>query len=75
MTARDDLRAEKALQGADFPATREDLLQYAQTRGVDEKSLQALRALPEGQYEKMDDVVDAVPQEPEGEDVRGGVER
>lgn len=75
MTTRDDLRAHKALQGADFPATKDELLAYAEERGVDAKSLQALRTLPEGRYESMDDVADAVPQEPEGENVPGGTER
>lgn len=75
MTTRDDLRAHKALQGADFPATKADLVNYAQSRGVDNKSLQALHALPDQQFENMDSVVAAVPQEPEGEDMPGGTER
>lgn len=75
MTTRDDLRAEKALQGADFPATKEELLAYAEQRGADPKSLQALRTLPGGRFDNMDSVVDAVPQEPEGRGVPGGTER
>lgn len=75
MTRRDDLRADKALQGADFPASRADILEYAQSRDVDEKSLEALRALPDRQFENKDDVIDAVPQEPEGEDNPGGEAR
>lgn len=75
MTDRDDQRAEKALQGADFPADRASLLDYAQTRGADPKTLQALRAVPDRSYRSIRDVVDAVPQEPEGHDVPGGTER
>lgn len=74
MTTRDDMRVAKALQGADFPADRSVLIDYAVTRGADEETLEAMRALPERRYERMQDVTDAVPQEPEG-DRRGGVER
>lgn len=66
MTYRDDLRVDKALQGADFPRTRQQVLDYAQGHDADEKTLQALRALPEATYDSVDQVVDAVPQEPEG---------
>lgn len=75
MTTRDDMRASKALQGMDFPATKGTLLEYAESRGADEKSLQALRMLPEKEFGNMNEVVDAVPQEPEGEDVPGGTQR
>lgn len=75
MTLRDDMRANKALQGADFPATKNELIEYAESRGVDQKSLQALRTLPDEQFSSMDAVVDAVPQEPEGTNTPGGTER
>lgn len=75
MTKRDDLRAAKALQGAAFPATKDTLIEYAETRSADEKTLQALRALDDKEFANMDEVVDAVPQEPEGEDTPGGTER
>lgn len=75
MTERDELRAAKALQGASFPATKDELLDYARTRAVDQKSLQALAALPSGRFESMDDVTASVPQEPEGEDRPGGTAR
>ena len=74
MTRRDDVRVDKALQGAAFPADRQALLTYAQERGADEETLEAIRALPERDYGKMAEVVDAVPQEPEG-DRPGGVAR
>ncbi|WP_022871235.1 DUF2795 domain-containing protein [Yaniella halotolerans] len=75
MTTRDDLRASKALQGMDFPATKDNLIEYAESRGADQKSLQALRTLPEKEFGNMDEVIDAVPQEPEGDDVPGGTQR
>ena len=75
MTRRDDARVEKALQGADFPADRQSLIDYAQTREAGEKTLQGLRALPDRRFDNLRDAVDAVPQEPEGGDVPGGPER
>ncbi|WP_433802063.1 DUF2795 domain-containing protein [Actinomycetospora sp. CA-084318] len=65
MTDRDDIRVRKALQGADFPAARNDLVAYATDRGeVDERTLAALADLPEGTYGSVDEVVDAVPHRP-----------
>ncbi|HEY4578146.1 MAG TPA: DUF2795 domain-containing protein [Yaniella sp.] len=75
MTKRDDLRAAKALQGADFPKTKEELLHYAQTRSADTKTLDALHGLPDQQFNNMDEVIEAVPQEPEGVDQPGGTAR
>lgn len=75
MTDRDDLRVAKALQGADFPASTQQLVEYAATRGSDVKTLEILRALPDRQFAHKDEVLDAVPQEPEGEDQPGGTER
>lgn len=65
MTDRDDSRVRKALQGKDYPATRNDLVEYATDRGeVDHATLTALAELPEGRYESVDDVVASVPQRP-----------
>lgn len=75
MTTRDDMRVRKALQGADFPASKDQLVDYAEFRGVDQKSLQGLRALSEQDYSSMDEVVEAVPQEPEGHNAPGGTDR
>ncbi|MDN5635796.1 MAG: DUF2795 domain-containing protein [Brevibacterium sp.] len=74
MTTRDELRADKALQGLDFPASKTELIDYATERSATPKTLQALHALPDRQFENKDDVVEAVPQEPEG-DAPGGVHR
>lgn len=76
MTARDDLRASRALQGKDFPATRADLLDYVRSRGDnDAKTMQALEMLPDHEFPNQDAVIAAVPQEPEGGDQPGGEER
>ncbi|GAA1865643.1 DUF2795 domain-containing protein [Brevibacterium marinum] len=74
MTTRDELRAEKALQGLEFPASKAQLIDYATERSATPKTLEALHALPDREYANKDDVVEAVPQEPEG-DAPGGVHR
>ncbi|WP_182347449.1 DUF2795 domain-containing protein [Tomitella gaofuii] len=75
MTTRDDLRAAKALQGMAFPAGRAEVLDYARTRGADQKTLAALEALPDRTFTTHDDVAGAVPGQPEGTDQPGGTER
>lgn len=75
MTFRDDLRASKALQGLEFPANKQSVLDYARTRSVDEKTMQALETLPEDTFSSQDALVDAVVQEPEGEHRPGGMYR
>ncbi|MBE9376047.1 DUF2795 domain-containing protein [Saccharopolyspora sp. HNM0983] len=65
MTKRDELRVLKALQGLEYPATAERILDYAQTRDVDAQTLRALSALPEGEYGSAAEVEQAVPQRPE----------
>ena len=75
MTDRDDLRVAKALQGAGFPADRAMLVDYARSRDVDAKTLDTLKTLPDKQYGNREEVVAAVPQEPEGRHEPGGADR
>ncbi|MQA13599.1 MAG: DUF2795 domain-containing protein [Pseudonocardiaceae bacterium] len=65
MTDRDELRVRKALQGMDFPADRDQLLDYATDRSAGQRTVEALRALPAGSYGSVDEVEQAVPQSPE----------
>ena len=75
MTKRDELRVDKALQGLEFPASHEQLLEFATDREADAETLAALRALPAGQYANKDRVLNALPQEPEGRQTPGGTAR
>jgi hypothetical protein len=75
MTDRDEARVRKALQGAGFPADRDTLMAYAKTREAGPKTIQALQAMPNRSYDNVSDVLDAVPQEPEGRDQPGGTAR
>lgn len=74
MTKRDEIRVDKALQGLEFPADREQLVDFATDRAADAETLAALRGIPAGQYANKAQVLDAVPQEPEG-DAPGGTAR
>ncbi|GAA2360406.1 hypothetical protein GCM10009854_44350 [Saccharopolyspora halophila] len=65
MTDSDERRVAKALQGAEFPAGKQYLLDYARARGAGPKTVQALEALPERTYGNSDEVEQAVPQEPD----------
>ncbi len=65
MTDADERRVGKSLQGLEFPASKENLLAYAQERGAGPKTLRALQALPAGEYPDSAAVERAVPQRPE----------
>lgn len=76
MTERDEIRIDKALQGASFPAAKAELLEYARARVQDSpKTLQALDAIPDREYADKDDVLDAVPHRPQGDEGAGGRHR
>ncbi len=75
MTKRDEMRVEKALQGLEFPATHQQLVEFANDREADAETLAALRGIPTGQYANKQEVLNAVPQEPEGDTAPGGTAR
>jgi hypothetical protein len=56
--ANDDIR--RALAAADFPATKEQLLDAAADAGADQPVLDAVRALPVADYENVDEVLRSV---------------
>lgn len=72
MTSADKRRVRKAVEGASFPAGKQELLTYAEDRGADPKTSQALRAIPDGQYDSIDQVESYVPQSPADHDPREG---
>jgi hypothetical protein len=49
----------KALKGVDFPAEKEDLIDYARENGADEEILQLMEEMPEEEYGSMSDVMSA----------------
>lgn len=48
----------KHLRGIDFPATREELIEYAEENDADEEIIEALQDLDDREYENMADVLD-----------------
>lgn len=64
MTSADKRRVRKALDGASFPADKQELFRYASERSADAETREALEALPDGQYESIDQVERSVPQRP-----------
>lgn len=64
MTSADRRRVRKALEGADFPADRPALFRYAADRAADSRTLEALEALPDAQYQSLDEVERNIPQSP-----------
>jgi hypothetical protein len=51
---------QKALSGMDYPADKEQIIQHAQQHGADDAVLDALRKIPERQYEGPSGVSSAV---------------
>lgn len=58
-TDRDHVGA--ALEGVDYPATKDGLLSVAQSNGADEATVKALRAIQNESYANLTEVVGAVP--------------
>ncbi|MDR7303205.1 DUF2795 domain-containing protein [Haloactinomyces albus] len=52
---------EATLSAADFPASKEDIVSYAENNGADEATARALRAMPLGDYANVAEVVRSVP--------------
>lgn len=64
MTERDAIRVTKALQGLSFPASKNELVDYATTREVDVKTIRVLSGLEDREYADKDDVARALPRHP-----------
>ncbi|AJM77369.1 DUF2795 domain-containing protein [Rathayibacter toxicus] len=60
MNAPTPIEIQKYLGGIDYPASRDTIVQTAEKEGADQAVLDALRALPEGNYNKPTDVSSAV---------------
>ncbi|WP_243789084.1 DUF2795 domain-containing protein [Saccharopolyspora gloriosae] len=58
-TTRETLQ--KSLSAVDFPADKEQLVDYARNNGADDGTVSALRAMPPAEYENLTEVVRSVP--------------
>lgn len=64
MTAPDDHRVREMLEGMNFPAERDEVIEYAQhTDQQDSEVLAALDGLPDRIFSTVDDVVISVPED------------
>jgi hypothetical protein len=54
------IQLQKHLKGVDYPASKEQLVQYAQKQGADENAISVLQQLPDEEYESPTDVSEAV---------------
>jgi Protein of unknown function (DUF2795) len=57
------IRVQKALSGVHYPATKEQLVRHAEEHGADQDTLEALRAMPDGEYDGPNRVSSAVAHE------------
>ncbi|MCW2907675.1 MAG: hypothetical protein JWL68_2464 [Actinomycetia bacterium] len=60
MSRPEFIEVQKALSGMSYPATKDQLIRHAQEHGAGEDILNALRALPEKQYDGPNEVSAAV---------------
>ncbi|HLI06815.1 MAG TPA: DUF2795 domain-containing protein [Ktedonobacteraceae bacterium] len=60
MADTNPIQIEKFLKGADYPASKEDLIRLAQQNGADERVRVTLQRLPDKQYGSPADVSKAV---------------
>jgi hypothetical protein len=51
---------QKALSGMDYPATKDQIVQHAQQQGGDEEVIEALKKIPDREYEGPSGVSSAV---------------
>ena len=45
------IELQKHLSGVDYPASRDDLVQHAESQGADEEILDKLRKIPDREYD------------------------
>jgi hypothetical protein len=60
MSRPEFIEVQKYLAGIDYPATKEQLIEHAKSRGASQDILQALASLPDGEYDGPNKVSSAV---------------
>jgi hypothetical protein len=56
MSRPEFIEVQKALRGVSYPASKEQLIRHAQENGAGEDALDALRALPDKEYDGPNEV-------------------
>lgn len=54
------VQVQKFLGGVDYPATRDDLVNYAKQKGADSNVLQTIQSLPYDNFDTPADVSEAI---------------
>lgn len=60
MATPNPIQIQKYLSGIDYPASKDDIVATAEKEGADGDVLDALKGIPDGDYEKPTDVSKAV---------------
>jgi Protein of unknown function (DUF2795) len=69
-------RLQVALEGVPLPAQKSELVAYARSQDAGDDALNALRTIPEREYESLDDVGEELaPVQPSGDDEQVDVPR
>ncbi len=61
MSAVQPEQVREAVEGLNYPASKDDVVGYASSRDIDESVVRALRALPVAIYENRRDLMASVP--------------
>ena len=68
-------RIAQALDDADFPMDKQELVTHAERRGADAETVRMLRALPVARYRNISEIRSSVPLDPGAEDDVSAAER
>lgn len=60
MSAPNPIEVQKHLSGVDYPASKDDLVSTAEREGAGDDVLEALRSLPDREFDSPTDVTSAV---------------
>jgi hypothetical protein len=60
VVAVNPIQIQRSLRGVDYPARKEDLVRHAERHGGDDQALEALRRIPDRQYDGPNAVSAAV---------------
>lgn len=62
MTKANPIQVQKFLSGMDYPASKEEVVKHAKSKGADENMMQTLEQLPDESFETPADVSKAIGQ-------------
>lgn len=60
MTKANPIQVQKFLSGMDYPASKEEIVEHAKSKGADENIMQTLEQLPDESFETPADVSKAI---------------